>query len=330
MPFGLVRSILESVHAWCHQRGIPFGAFPMHEVAAHPDAAALLRLFAEHDRMPRPFQPLTTTGVPLATRDDWREVLVAARETGTTVVWMALHGMPEHHDAQVNRRGAFAETCTAIERVHSAGMAVGCNIFVTSENVEDGPHIAEILSRLGVEERSWQPSDYYPHAGARRNEKLRPELQFLVPIAGEIARWSTFYRQQWADIASWSEGAWVQRAVFGQWPELKSDVDLGALLVLRPNLDLHFGRAGDYGERFGNLTRDGLDAVLERALSAMDWSMDEVWFHPEELLPIADAARFGDPAGTGIHFSADSVRYLWLDRARRMQQLRPAANDKPE
>ena len=316
MPFERVNSILESIHGWCEQHGLSFGAFPMHEVAAHPDAARLLKLFAAHDRMLNPFEPFTTTGVPLATRDDWRDVLRAAQETGTTVVWSALHGSPEQHDRRVNRRGAFAETCLAIERVHSAGMAVGCNVFVTSENVEDMPRIAQILNDLDVEESSWQPSDYYPQTRTRRNERLRPTLDQLLPFAPEIARWSSFYREHWADLGSLTEAAWVRRAASGEWPIYQSEVDFGSLLVLRPNQDLHFGRAGEYGERFGNLAINQLDEVLTRALGATDRQVDEIWFRPDELLTIEAAAHFGDPDGTAIHFSADSVRYLWLDRSR--------------
>ena len=90
LPLGDVQWVLESVYAWCDGNGIRFGAFPMHEVAAHPEAAGLIRLFAQHDWMESPFQPLTTTGVPLAPRDDWREVLAAAAETGTTVAWVVI------------------------------------------------------------------------------------------------------------------------------------------------------------------------------------------------------------------------------------------------
>ena len=274
--------------------------------------------------MPSPFQPFTTTGVPLATRDDWREVLEAVQETGSTSVWMAIHGLAEEHDHQVGRSGAFAETCIAIRRVRGAGMTVGCNVFLTNSNLRHASQIAEALIELGVEEQSWQPADYYPHARARRNEKLRPGVSDVRAIATDIGRWSTFYREHWADVRLWTEGAWVQRAISGKWPAFESGTDFGSLLVLRPNLDLHFGRAGDYGQRFGNLRRDGIDAVLEAALAAADRSIDEIWFRPAELLPIAEAACHGNPDGDRIHFSAESVRFLWLDRATRQTRVSTA------
>ena len=55
--------------------------------AAHPEAAGLIRLFAQHDWMESPFQPLTTTGVPLAPRDDWREVLPQLAEEPSPQQW---------------------------------------------------------------------------------------------------------------------------------------------------------------------------------------------------------------------------------------------------
>jgi hypothetical protein len=72
---------------------------------------------------------LTTTGVPLAVREDWRDVLGAAADTGTINLWVALHGVGEVHDRQVNRSRAYTETCLAVERARSAGLSVGGNVF---------------------------------------------------------------------------------------------------------------------------------------------------------------------------------------------------------
>jgi hypothetical protein len=35
----------------------------------------------------------------------------------------------------VARLGAFAETCLAVERSHTAGLRVGANVFVTKRNL---------------------------------------------------------------------------------------------------------------------------------------------------------------------------------------------------
>jgi hypothetical protein len=87
-------------------------------------------------------------------------------------------------------------------------------------------------------------------------------------------------------------------------------------LVCRPNLDLHTGTAGCYRQRHGNLRTDGPQAALAGALQQGGRSFEALWFGPDPLPSIAElATRHGNPDGQGVHFSADSARYLWLDRA---------------
>ena len=86
MPVADVAFVLEQAHRFCDEHGLAFGAYPMHEVAWHPQATAILQLFADHVGALE-FEPLTTTGVPLATRPDWAELLTAAAQLGTTTVW---------------------------------------------------------------------------------------------------------------------------------------------------------------------------------------------------------------------------------------------------
>jgi hypothetical protein len=113
MPLADIAWVLEQGHAACAAAGLVFSAYPFHEVAAHPQASAVLRLFSAFpgDRSldgGRPmFEPLSTTGVPLALRHDWAAVLATCRELGTTVVWPAVHGLGETHDRMVRRAGAY-------------------------------------------------------------------------------------------------------------------------------------------------------------------------------------------------------------------------------
>jgi hypothetical protein len=92
MPVSDVAWVLEQAHRFCDQQGLGFGVYPMHELAARPQAAALLRLFADHVGAAE-FEPLSTTGVPLAVRQDWQELLAAAAQLGTTTVWVTFHGI---------------------------------------------------------------------------------------------------------------------------------------------------------------------------------------------------------------------------------------------
>ncbi len=48
MPLADIEWVLEEAHRLCDGRGVAFDAYPMHEVAAHPDAARLFGLFNSH------------------------------------------------------------------------------------------------------------------------------------------------------------------------------------------------------------------------------------------------------------------------------------------
>jgi hypothetical protein len=99
-----------------------------------------------------------TTGVPLAVREDWQELLATAATLGTTTVWVAFHGLGVEHDRQVNRPGAFTETCLAIQRVHAVGLRAGANVFITTANAGQADQLLEALQRLDVDEMAWEPA----------------------------------------------------------------------------------------------------------------------------------------------------------------------------
>jgi hypothetical protein len=243
MPVEDVAWVLEQTHRFCDDHGLGFGAYPMHELAAHPQAAEVLRLFAGHVGAAE-FEPLSTTGVPLAVREDWRELLAAAASLGTTTVWVAFHGLGVEHGRQVNRPGAYAETCLAIQRVHAAGLRAGANVFVTTANAGQADQLLETLQRLGVEEMAWEPATYYPMPRGRRNERLRPRLAELVPLADRIRKLSPFHADAWANLEAHTEAAWMARALAGDWPPQLAEVEertggQGLPLVCRPGLELH-------------------------------------------------------------------------------------------
>jgi len=302
MPVADVAWVLEQAHRFCDDHGLGFGAYPMHELAAHPQAAEVLRVFADRVGAAE-FEPLSTTGVPLAVRQDWQQVLAAAASLGTATVWVAFHGLGVEHDRQVNRAGAFTETCLAIQRVHAVGLRAGANVFVTTANASQADRLLEALGRLGVDEMAWEPATYYPTPRGRHDEHLRPQLSELLPLADRIRQLSPFHGNAWANLEAHTEAAWVARALASDWPSQLAEVepcagDQGLPLVCRPGLELHTGVAGRYRERHGNLRSDGAQAVLGRAQEQGGRSIDAVWFGPDRLPSVGElVARYGDRTG---------------------------------
>jgi hypothetical protein len=233
MPVDEVAWVLEQAHRFCDDHGLGFGAYPMHELAAHPQAVELLRLFADHVGAVE-FEPLSTTGVPLATREDWQELLTAAATLGTTTIWVAFHGVGTEHDRQVNRTDAFTETCLAVQRVHSVGLRAGCNVFLTTANLPQAERLLGVLQRLQVDQMWWGPATYYPTARGRRNERLRPALSELLPLADRIRTLRPLDHDVWANLEAHTEAAWARRALAGDGPSWTRHAGEVLELVCRP------------------------------------------------------------------------------------------------
>jgi hypothetical protein len=152
---------------------------------------------------------------------------------------------------------------------------------------------------------------------------VRPAPSDLRPLAARIPQVSLFDHDIWANLEAHTEAAWARRALAGDWPTQTRHVGEVLELVCRPNLDLHTGVAGWYRQRHGNLRSDEPHAVLAGAFEQGGRSFVALWFGPDPLPSVGElAARHGDHGGQGVHFSTDSVHYLWLDRA---QRARPAA-----
>ena len=322
MPLTDIEWVLARAHEYCDGRGLGFDSYPMHELAAHPDAAELFGLFNSHSGIAAGgtmFEPWPTTGVPLALREDWLDVLRAAASAGTDHLWLAFHGIDGVHDRQVSRRGAYEETCLAAERARAAGLSVGCNVFLTRDSLPQLDELIGTVGRLADEGACFETAGFLPTPRSRHNERLRLSLPDLAPVAARLAGLANpVNRPLWADLETRTEAAHARRALAGEWPPIPDPAPGELALVCRPNLDVYSGLAGLYRTRHGNLRTDGVAAVLGRALTEGRQRDDALWFGPGAL-PAPDelAARYGDPAGLGVHMGPESVRYLWLDRADR-------------
>jgi hypothetical protein len=205
-------------------------------------------------------------------------------------------------------------------------MGVGCNVFLTRENVAQFDTVVADLLAHGVAQFCVGPAGYLPTARSRRYEALRPTLDDLLPLVERVQALPGphFDQATWADLAAHTEAAWVQQALDWAWSAPPEPGEEELQLVCRPNLDLYWAIPGRYCHRFGNLRRDDAQEVLRTALAHPGGSSDDaLWFTLDLLPDVRDLAeRYGDPAGDGVHFSPQSVRYRWLDLA----QLRTRAD----
>jgi sulfatase maturation enzyme AslB (radical SAM superfamily) len=238
---------------------------------------------------------------------------------GTSTLWFAFHGAGTTHDRAVQRQGAYHESLRAVELAQQAGMRAGCNLFVTNESLPQVEQIVADLQRAGIEEIIPCLYAFLPNARGHYSERVRsiwPQAEEFVKLLDtipETANWRRF----WHELPHKHTEAWyVQQALAGTWP---TEPELRAIwLVCRPNLDVYRGWAGYYRQRYGNLRRDGVDVVLSRAMADGPRSADEIWLTGEQQASIWElAARFGQQKSQRIHPHAASIRYWWVECARR-------------
>ena len=327
MPLEDISWVLHEVRRFCEAHGFAYGGFPMHEVDAHPQAAQVLRLF--HDIWQDDCQPFTTTGVPLATRPDWREILETLRELHAPTLWFAFHGADEIHDRAVMRQGAYRESLRAVELTREVGMETGCNLFITKENIRQFDQLVADLQYAGMQEIIPQVYSFTPNARGRHTEPLRPEWRDVEPLVEKLDAIpeACLWRRFWHELPEMHTESWyVQQARAGTWPEDEMERYEQAYrdtvsLVCRPNLDVCHGFAGQYTRRYGNLRRDGVDEVLNSAMADGRSSYEEIWFQGEQVPPIQELAmRYGDAQSQRIHSDSFSIRGWWIDSDRRARR----------
>jgi len=314
MPLEEISWVLHEVRRFCTTHQLTFSGYPMHEVLAHPQAAPVLLLFQHLWDVA--FDPLPTTGVPLATRPDWREILSPLSSYEVPMLHFAFHGTGEIHDRMVQRQGAYQESLRAVALAREAQVHTGCNLFLTAENVSHFDQLVSDLLQAGMESIAPEIYRFTPNARGRLTEPLRPTWQDVQPILAQLDALPVddFMRRYWREELH-PESWFVQQALAGTWPAQARQQLIW--LVCRPNLDVYRGDAGQYSKYYGNLRRDGTDEVLNRAVADGACSHEELWFTREQLLPIQEvAASFGDTQSQRIH-EASSMRHWWLDCARR-------------
>lgn len=105
-----------------------------HEPTAHPDFLALSEYNKEIcedmgcEELPECYSVLSTNGYGITHTDDYRQILRRLRELGTRMISSTLHGLEEHHDWFVRRKGAFRDIFLSAERACEVGLEIHFNL----------------------------------------------------------------------------------------------------------------------------------------------------------------------------------------------------------
>jgi hypothetical protein len=321
MPFEDFKWVFDNAVDYFEKNNMKFSPNLFHEMYAHPDIAKIQPMVNKYciSGGKTNFDPATTTGVPFAIRDDWREIMSVMKDIGIKFFWFTFHGLGEKHDRMVNRVGAFEETCLAVKRAKEMGFEWGCNVMLYKHTIEDAGELLKVFDDLGIDRgSSWDPIYYYPLHRVRKLEELRPELSDVLRVSDLLAEKSRWNGAAWANPSAYTESSLYAKAVkstseFKKLPETGSLVNL----VCTEGMDVYSGHGNILKNYYGNLKRDGVSQVLDKAIKEpKDKYRLSIYFERDSYLPIEElASKVGDPDGQKIYLGGDwEIYQCWIDR----------------
>jgi hypothetical protein len=119
----------------------------LYEPTAHPDFP---EIYQEDIAEPHGGW-LVTNGFGLARRDDHEQVFAGMRTMGMHTIVHTLHGLRDHHDWFVCRKGAFDDILLATRRARERGFTVYWQIYADAKGAGDIPALVELANREASE-----------------------------------------------------------------------------------------------------------------------------------------------------------------------------------
>jgi len=142
-----------------------------YEPTAHPDFPDIYdpHIAVDHGGY------LITNGFGLTRRTDFPILFKRMHEIGIRTLRLTLHGLREHHDWFVRRKGAFDDILLATRRAKEAGFSPLWQVYVDRKGLDDVPALVELARQecqedpfsIGIpwhriSKRLWQYEHYRP------------------------------------------------------------------------------------------------------------------------------------------------------------------------
>ena len=119
---------------------------------------------------------LSTNGIGLVTRKEWKDILKEFRKSGVKVLNMSLFGEKDYHNWFAGRNDSYQLIRRAAQRAKEMGFRLKWNLFVTSQNADQIARLAEEL------EDDWHSISipFYSEIW-NNNSAIAPSIEDLAP-----------------------------------------------------------------------------------------------------------------------------------------------------
>ena len=294
-----------------------------YEPLLHPDLCQMLGEAQERFALDLAFEDWPTTGIPLASRRDWRRVLTCLKAAGVNGLSFTVHGPGDLHDRAVRHRGAFEKLALAAERAAGFGFATDLTLNVTKPMLRRFEETLRAVEEIRCDPARAIVCNYQANQRLRAFEPYRPGLADVLPYRRELDRFSSA-QGRWADwwprAEDFAESAVRQNVLahpenFPSFAAVERRMPDWLFLCVDRDLTLFRGNAGLQTQRIGRLGQDDPQRLAER-IAAMQPNYQFGAFYDLADLPApADLAeRFGLDSRDALYQTTEDAMLVWLDR----------------
>jgi sulfatase maturation enzyme AslB (radical SAM superfamily) len=323
MSFDDFRFVTDSFRDFTENNGYAFAFNMMHEFLAHPNALSIWRLRNVQNKKALGYESneMPTSGIPIAIREDYKELLNGLKENGLKGFNIVLHGIGQTHDRAVGCKDAFEKIKLAVERIEAAELTCGFGVLLTKINIHQLKQIKDFIRSCGTEKAFFNVATYISGNRLHKYDEIRPEYADILPFVDEIKEMCTENFINSETLEDNTEKAYYAKAIEGK------DVNTGLdkkpsdmiFFVCDKDFNIYHGSSVVFGKCYGNL-KDNASAVFEKinddiSNDCIGFEFAPSLFYPNETIPSVKelAERYGDKNGQKIYTSG--IYYKWLDNA---------------
>ncbi|MGC9367658.1 MAG: radical SAM protein [bacterium] len=275
------------------------------EPTIYPELVELLDYAGSNKIVPVPV--VSTNGVGIARRDNWKDIIKTFKTHGVKGLNMSLFGESKYHDEFTGCKDSFRDTLEAARRAKSQELKVHWNLYVFKDNVDQVVHLIE---QLPDDSKDICTPSYAENWEKHRN--IHPTMKEINEIPADIidkySYWSK--RNEYKCSQDKSEAQWVEICSQGdQWKEyLDPDWGYESFSLMNLDDDLYDYEVFKPLFKVGNVKNDSLRKLFEDRVHSSGF----IEFQNSD--PVQLSQQYGDPHGESLDFF-EGIRKKWFLRS---------------
>jgi len=286
------------------------------EPVSHPDIVRIIQLFESEGIFPfNNFIP--TTGVALAQRSDYHEVLDACKEAGIKGFEFTIHGNERFHNEAVNNERALRLQLESLDRVKQHGFLAQSNVIVSKKLIEHFQEVCLFLAENAFDTFRLTVPSFAPIERLRQFQAHRADLHDVVEVIDhelfQICTNSSF----WTRYRNYMEKALLEEiASFGStWEEIIDQFPQWVFITIAPGLDVYYGNGNIFHSKIGNIRETDFDEIIEAIMELESNYCINGYYNVHLLPPVKEIIQsYGQRYSEMIYPSLDDIIMLCIDR----------------